>query len=499
MRRLLLPALIIVLVGSGVSVFLFRERSSDPLGAEAPTSVSPAPTRTQGVVAEAKVLPAVDVTLSFLTPGTVAAILVAEGEPVEVGQPLARLDTRMLELKVAQARVNYEQAQARYNQLAVGVSPEALTAAEAAVSTARANQAQAAATVTSPDITAAEAQLIEAKAVLARLLNGPKDTELTQAQAVLDQAQANLSLRRDELSAAKTTAQLQLELAANNLRNAQDGYSRIYWENRELEKLPGDLPQTAIDAESEAERAVQDSQRLMEQAQVAWDQARQAEVEGIAAAEAQVRDAQAQRDQLVAPPDDDRAAAARAQVAAAEANIARLRGPVRTTQLDVAAASVAQAEAARDQIAAPPRTVDLIAAQVAIDAAQVALDQAQLELDQATLHAPIEGTVAQLNIDIGALAGPATPAMVIADLSNWKIETDDLTELDVVKLREGDSVTITFDALPELHLPGKIVQIKPLGGERQGDVVYTVVASLEQLDPRLRWNMTAVLNASSSN
>lgn len=107
--------------------------------------------------------------------------------------------------------------------------------------------------------------------------------------------------------------------------------------------------------------------------------------------------------------------------------------------------------------------------------------------------------MAQLNIDIGALAGPATPAMVIADLSNWKIETDDLTELDVVKLREGDSVTITFDALPELHLPGKIVQIKPLGGERQGDVVYTVVASLEQLDPRLRWNMTAVLNASSSN
>lgn len=68
MWRLLLPALIIVLVGGGVSAFLFRERSSDPLGAEAPTSVSSAPTRTQGVVAEAKVLPAVDVTLSFLTP-----------------------------------------------------------------------------------------------------------------------------------------------------------------------------------------------------------------------------------------------------------------------------------------------------------------------------------------------------------------------------------------------------------------------------------------------
>lgn len=231
---------------------------------------------------------------------------------------------------------------------------------------------------------------------------------------------------------------------------------------------------------------------------MAFEQARQAEVEGVASAEARVRDAQARLEQLLAAPDRDRVAAARARVAAAEANLARLRGPARATQLDVAASGVGQAQAALGQVAAPPREVDLEAARVEIEAAQVALAQAELDLEQATLSAPFAGTVARVDLTVGELAGPTAPALVVADTSAWRIETEDLTELEVVRLREGDAVAVRFDALPELELPGRVRQIKPIGGNRQGEIVYTVVVDLEQSDPRLRWNMTAVVSAAGA-
>jgi len=98
-------------------------------------------------------------------------------------------------------------------------------------------------------------------------------------------------------------------------------------------------------------------------------------------------------------------------------------------------------------------------------------------------------------MDVGALAGPTGPAIILADLSSWRVETEDLTELEVVKLSAGQAVTVTFDALPDVSLPGTITQIKPMGSNRQGDIVYTVVVALQKEEPRLRWNMTAVMTA----
>ncbi len=492
MRKFIFPLIIVALVAGG-GFFAFS--GALPTMSATPAATLPAQTEAQAVVADAKVLPAADVTLAFERSGTVAEIMVGEGDAVQAGQPLARLDARALELRVRQAQVGLDQAQAHYDQVAAGASPEAVAAAGAAVAQAQASATQVAAGVTGQDTAAALAQLADANAALAQLLDGPKSTDVTQAQAALDQAQSNLAAQRAGLSAAKTSAQLQLDQAANALRNAQDAYSRIYWDDRDKERYPGDLPQELIDAEAAAQRAVDSAQAAMGQSQVALENAGKAESAGIATAEARVRDAQARLDQLVAPADADKVAAARARVAAAEASLAKLRGPARITQLDVAQAAVSQAQAAREQVAAPARAVDLTVAKVAIESAKVTLEQAQLDLEQATLSAPFAGTVAQVSMDVGALAGPSGPTIVLADLARWRVETEDLTELDVVQLREGDSVTVTFDALPDLKMPGTISQIKPLGSNRQGDIVYTVVVALQQEDARLRWNMTAVVTA----
>ncbi|NJN16221.1 MAG: biotin/lipoyl-binding protein [Oscillochloris sp.] len=127
------------------------------------------------IVADARVLPARSAELRFRNNGVIAEILVVEGEEVAADQPLARLDSRELELAVARARSDIEQAEARYEQVAQGATPEEIAAAAAAVEQAEAIARQTRGGVTAQDITAARAELAEARAA-------PGSTERRPAQ-----------------------------------------------------------------------------------------------------------------------------------------------------------------------------------------------------------------------------------------------------------------------------------------------------------------------------
>jgi HlyD family secretion protein len=445
------------------------------------------------IIADARVLPERSVELRFLISGPVAELMVAEGDQVVAGAPLARLDERELALAVEQARAQLAQATARYGQVAEGAPPETIAGAEALVARAQADLRQAAGNVSAADVAAARAEVTAARAALAQLQSGPRRTAVDQAQAAVNAAQADLQARRDGLSAAKTAADLQLSQAANALRNAQDAYSKIYWDNRDLERLPGDLPQERIDLETQALRAVQDAEAALEQARVATEQAHQDEISGVSAAEARLAEAQARLDALYTAPDADAIAAARARIARAEAALAALTGEAQAGRVEAAAAGVEAATADLARLNAGPRETELALAQAQITAAEVALRQAELALERATLYAPFAGTVVALDLDIGAIPDPAQSAVVLADLQSWRLETSDLTELDIATVRVGDPVQITFDALPDLTLQGRVSRISDLGRSFQGDVIYAVDITPNNWDARLRWNMTATV------
>jgi HlyD family secretion protein len=480
----LLPFTLLVLTACSATPSTPAAEASPPAIAEQPNQI----------IVDATVYPLQQSLLHFEISGTVAEILVAEGDSVATGDPLARLDSRDLELAVEQARSALGEAQAAYAQLEAGATPEAIAAAEARRDQAAAQLAQTEGSVTSSDIAAAQAQLRQAEEYLARLQRGTDPEPIAAVQAQVAQAQANLASQRNALSAAKTAAESQLAQVANNLRNAQDAYSTIYWDNRELEKYPGDLPQAVKDQEAAALRAVENAEEAMSQAQAALDQARQAETSGIQAAEAQLAEAQANLDNLQAATDPDQIAAAEAQIAAAKANLARLRGPERAGQLAAADAGLQAAQASLDQVRAPTRDVDLDLALARISSAEVGLAQAERALEKTTLRAPFAGIIGEVNLDLGTNVGPGGQvAVIIADVSAWKIETDNLTERDVVKLTIGDPATISFDALPELSLNGKISAIKPLGKDSYGDITYTVTVAPDTWDPRLRPAMSATV------
>ena len=77
------------------------------------------------------------------------------------------------------------------------------------------------------------------------------------------------------------------------------------------------------------------------------------------------------------------------------------------------------------------------------------------------------------------------------DDSGWYVETNDLTENEVVQISEGEEVTVTFDALTNKTFTGEVETISEYFQERFGDITYVVKIRLTGLDEALRWGMTA--------
>lgn len=364
--------------------------------------------------------------LVFPVNGVVSQVLVAEGDQVQAGAVLAKLDISSFDLDVQRAEAALTNSQAQQSALAEG--PRAA------------------------DIAAAEAQLAQAQAALAQILTPATEQDLAGARAAVTAAEANLQATRDKLSAAKTNAGLQVEQAANTLRNAQDSYSRIYWQNRELEKLPGDLPQAAKDSEDAALRAVQNGEAAVQQAQLAYDQAVDAEQTGIQAAEQQLIQARSTLEKLLLPPNKDRVAQVQAQVAAAQAQRDRLNPAPNGSQRNQAAAGV--------------------------ESAQAALDLAKLNRERAELRAPFAGTIAVVNVAPGeSSATGSLPAVQIIDSSELHVDLQ-INDADISNVQVGQAARLTIDAAPGKLYSGRVSYIAPTATVSGNVRTYLVRISL---------------------
>ncbi len=325
------------------------------------------------IISEGKVVPVRSAAISFLAGGNVAKVPVAFGDRVTAGQTLVELDTRQLEIQLAQADANLASAQAKLNQLKN--SP------------------------TAQEVASAKQNVVSAQAAYDNLLH-PGTTDIATLKADLEKAKA---------------AHEQAVAAYDRVGGDSNPYANM-------------LPQRV-------------------QLQTAWLDYQK--VEQLYNAKLNPTNAQVQQ-------------------------------------------ALATLESAKNQLAKlQPTADDLAGAQASVNAAQAARDLAAEQLKNAKLVAPFAGVVTALDVKAGEYVVAGTPVVRLADTSSWQVETTDLTELNVVNVHEGAPVVVAFDAIPNLELPGKVVRIKGYGENRQGDIVYTVVVALDQMEERLRWNMTA--------
>jgi multidrug resistance efflux pump len=121
--------------------------------------------------------------------------------------------------------------------------------------------------------------------------------------------------------------------------------------------------------------------------------------------------------------------------------------------------------------------------------ARLAMQTAQANLDATRLVAPFSGQVASVSTSLGDYVSPGQVILIISDVNHMHVETTDLSERDVPKVKLGQVATVTIKALNQ-DVPGKVTAISPLADTLGGDVVFKVTILLDTLPSTVRSGMS---------
>jgi membrane fusion protein (multidrug efflux system) len=140
--------------------------------------------------------------------------------------------------------------------------------------------------------------------------------------------------------------------------------------------------------------------------------------------------------------------------------------------LDVAEANRAHARAEKERADSLLKTggitdKDHLAAQVAVQVAEASTAQAQSELaiaerqmGRSQIAAPIGGRIAKRHADAGSIVAAGTPLYTIVDDSVFEFRSA-VPSGDFGKIRVGEPVAVTVDALPGFVTEGEVNRISP--------------------------------------
>ncbi len=165
----------------------------------------------------------------------------------------------------------------------------------------------------------------------------------------------------------------------------------------------------------------------------------------------------------------------------------------RQTDLEIAQGQLSLAQDKVNLLLNGPDPDAIASAEARIRAAESSLEAAQADLTRLDLVATMDGKILNFDLKPGQAVSPGISIVDIINFSEWYVETENLTEIEVVDIQIGQKVTVIPDALPELNLAGEVVEISDTFTEKRGDITYTVKIQLTDSDPRLRWGMTVVV------
>lgn len=453
-RGLIVALLAVLVVAAGLYTWQPWQQAEENDRGDTPAAAtgSETPLTVSGdtVFADGRLVPARQATLAVETGGLIEEILVAEGESVEAGEALLHLDRREAEIGVRQAEAALAQAEA-----------------DVAAAQARLQSAQEGARIAELGIDAAEAQL-------AIVTASPQDEQIALAEGAVDAANADVAQAAGERDVTLETDPAAIAAAEARLEAAEANLFAVRVANEPATQNP-DL------SEDEREQA-----QLRLNAAIAAVDAVQAELEALqeGATEAEARAA------------NNAVAGAAQQRAAAQADLDLLQVGARPQAVTAAEAEVAQARqaAAEAETQIDGAQAAVRQAQAQVDVAEADLQAAQTTLARRTLHAPFAGTLADITVKAGQTVAAGMPAVILADFDTWRVESSDLTELDVVKIEEGQTVDISVDAFPDEQMRAQILRIAGASTPSGDDVTYEVTAVLQEApDVPLRWGMTVLM------
>lgn len=397
------------------------------------------------------------VNITPLASGKVTAVEVKQGDYVKAGQVIAVLDESAASSSVGQAKAALASAEANYEKLIAGPTSLQVQASQLSVDSA-------------------ENSLNHEYVSLYNDLNSVYTTVWSSVHNTTDGLFNNPNTSLPTLI--YSTNDMQSQINAQNDRAAVNS-DLAAWQS-ELQTLGPTATSSAFDAEA------------------------QASLNHLSAIKTFFLDLENSLVNAIASPSfsattiaSDRSSVASA-VTSVEGNISTVISDMQSIQSGKN--SLASAENSLAQLVAPPTDADIKAAQASVLNAEASVQNAQTNYNNNIITAPFSGEVAILNIQVGDLitgstvAGTTGSTEIGTIVANQKIAEVTLNEADVANIKIGDLATVTFDALPDLTVVGKVAEIDNVGTVTQGVVNYNVKISLETQDPSIRAGMSVTAN-----
>jgi HlyD family secretion protein len=439
--RKVAPVILLVLIAGGALWYFTQGRNSS----------------SNGALAASGTIEGTQVVIAPELAGRVLEVLAQKGDTVEAGQVLVHFDDALIQAQLSQAQAALHQAQANYDLVSRGPTPE---------------QRQLA-------IASAETELTNARQALKALHDNAGLTAAQEMQniATIDQA-------RD-----KAQQYLDNVVTEANPVDINAAWASVIIAGDKLEKAQEDFEPYANKDQSNVQRAVFQAQVAAAQKQYDNMVERYNNLVGtankynlavaqsdVALAEAQLADARRKYDELQEGIDPDALALAQDHLKTAEANLA-----------------VAQVDPSPEQLAV---------AQAQVEVARGALQVIEAQIAKLTITAPMDGIVLLRSVEPGEVLVPGAPLLTLLRLDDLTI-TVYIPEDRYGLIRLGQTASVSVDSFPGETFVATVIRIADQAEftprnvqteEGRKTTVFAVELSVANPEGKLKPGMPADVN-----
>ena len=494
------------------------------------------------------------VDLGFSTSADLREILVAVGDEVAEGAPLASIDDTDLRVAVHEKEADLRTAEVNLERLE-RARPEDIRTAEIAVVDAETKLAELLEGPSQTEINDAEAAVISAqvaydKAVMAlAALRSPEESDIAAARNEVKSAEAALLAAQENLDALRAGgSEARIQAAANALLIARNRYhderERI---KEEIQRLNDELEdaEEALDEAKEEDEEYDNSftRDVLEDAQEKYDEAKEAVDEevpklvdqllpnppsGTKAGEllGAIREAQYSYDNASVSVTDTEQAAQRSvesamrTLMAAQDKLDALLNPspeditVAEREAQSARLSLENAQRKRTELLEGPKSEDVAKARNELElkrldlqdkrtgasAQDLELERLKVERAQRSLQtaqqdladATLRAPFAGVVATVKGNVGQKPEAVVVTLVRTERVEMHArVDEADVGSVAKGQPVIVTTYASPDVKIPGVLETISPISTTEQGVVLFPITIRLDPGEQRLRGGLSA--------
>jgi HlyD family secretion protein len=150
--------------------------------------------------------------------------------------------------------------------------------------------------------------------------------------------------------------------------------------------------------------------------------------------------------------------------------------------------SIKEKELSLEKLMEGPDDFDIRTKKIVIQQKEATLVTARENLAGCYVHAPFDGIITKVNVEKGdSVSGNTTVATLI---TKQRIAEISLNEIDVAKVKAGQKVTLTFDAIDGLEITGEVAEVDSIGTVSQGVVSYNIKIGFDTQDDRIKPGMS---------